>query len=190
MYGQQATNNSIGSGLLGCAGGILAGLFAGGLLLLVLSLVMAVTAAAPTPANPEDIPDLRLTLGEALLNRLAQAASNSTAVRLDILPGNRVSLAADTSVTALGVPVPVQLQGLFGLHVANQSVEVRLIDSQVLGLDLPPELTNFFDRDVALVNQNLATMLANLSTLMGAPLALTGLGTTETDLWLEIRETP
>jgi hypothetical protein len=111
-------------------------------------------------------------------------------VHLDILPGNQVSLAADTSVTALGVPVPVQLQGLFGLHVANQSVEVRLIDSQVLGLDLPPELTNFFDRDVALVNQNLATMLANLSTLMGAPLALTGLGTTETDLWLEIRETP
>ncbi len=151
---------------------------------------MAVMAAAPTPASPEGIPDLRLTLGEAFLNRLAQATSNSTGVRLDILPGNRVSLTADTSVTASGVPVPVQLQGLFGLHVTNQSIEVRLIDSQVSGLDVPPELTHFFERDVALVNQNLATMLANLSTLMGAPLTLTGLGTTETDLWLEIRETP
>lgn len=191
MYDQSIPKgDSVGYGLLGCAGGVLAGLFGGGILLLVLSLFMAIMAAAPRPVSTDDIPDLRLNLSETLLNRLAQAENQTSGVHLDILPGNRVGLTADTSVSALGVSVPVQIQGLFGLQITNQALEVRLIDSQVSGFDLPPEMTNFFEQDVAVVNQNLAEMLTHLSTLMDAPLTLTGLGSTDTELWLEIKETP
>lgn len=191
MYDQSIPkDDSVGYGLLGCAGGILAGLFGGGILLLVVSLVLAVMAAAPRPASTEDIPDLRLNLSETLLNRLIQAENQAPGVHLDILPGNRVGLTADTSVSALGVSVPVQIQGLFGLQITNQALEVRLIDSQVSGFALAPEMTHFFEQDVAAVNQNLAGVLTNLSSLMGAPLTLTGLGTTDTELWLEIKETP
>jgi hypothetical protein len=154
-----------------------------------LSTILAVTATALSPSSTDDVPDLRLSLSEAVLNRLAQAESQSPGVSLDILPGNRVGLTADTSLSAFGASVPVQVQATFGLQIANQSIEVRLIDSQVSGIALPPEMTHFFEQDVALVNQKLAGMLANLSTLMGVPLTLTGLGTTDTELWLEIRET-
>jgi hypothetical protein len=191
MYDQPISrDDSVGYGLAGCAGGILAGIFGGGILLLVLSMILAITATTPVPMPTEDVPDLRLNLSEPLLNRLAQAQSQAPGVHLDILPGNRVGLTADTSVSAFGVSVPVQIQGLFGLQITNQAIEVRLIDSQVSGITLPPEMTHFFEQDVAAVNQNLAEIITNLSTLMGAPLTLTGLGTTDTELWLEIRETP
>jgi hypothetical protein len=132
-----------------------------------------------------------VTLAEIALNQLAQNSADNQ-VQLDILPGNQVKLAADTSVSAFGVSVPVQVTGLFGVSITGQSsLEVRLMDVQVSGVELPPELSrDFFNSPLSTLNQDLNRMLGNASSLLGVPLVLTGLGTTDTELWLEARVEP
>lgn len=183
--------DSPGYGLLGCAGGILLGLLGGGLLLMLASLVAAVIAPIPAPAETASAPGLRLTMSEASLNQFAQSTAGAPA-QLDLLPGNQVSLTSDTSVTAFGVTLPVQIKGHFGLQITPQStVEVRLIQADVSGVDLPPETTaRMFDSQLPALNQNLNQILVEASTVLGAPLTLTGLGTTDTELWLEARLAP
>lgn len=180
-------NNSSGCGFFGCIAGLFFGFFGGGVLLLLVSLAWATATADPIPPSHENIADMRVTLGEEFLNRIAQQNATNP-VKLDLLPGNQIRLDADTTVTAMGVSIPVNIQGLFGLQVNNQAVELRLIDAQVTGIDLPPELNNLFSEDVAKANQDLTQVLNNLSTLMGVPITLTGLGTTDTDIWLEAHE--
>ncbi|MCK6630187.1 MAG: hypothetical protein L6R45_34050 [Anaerolineae bacterium] len=184
-------SDSPGYGLLGCAGGILVGLLGGGLLLVLASLVVAVIAPAPTLAETASVPGLRLTMNEASLNQFAQSTAGAP-VQLDLLPGNQVNLTSDTSVTAFGVTLPVQITGRFGLQITPQStVEVRLIQADVSGVDLPPETTaSMFDSQLPALNQSLNQMLVEASTVLGAPLTLTGLGTTDTEFWLEARLVP
>lgn len=183
--------NSIGKGLLGCAGGILLGLLGGGLLLVLASLVIAVMAPTPTAPETAAVPGLRVTMSEASLNQFAQRTAGGP-VQLDLLPGNQINLTSDTSVTAFGVTVPVQITGRFGLQITPQStVEVRLIEAGVSGVDLPPETTaSLFDSQLPALNQSLNKILVEAATQLGTPLALTGLGTTDTELWLEARMAP
>jgi hypothetical protein len=180
-------NTSGGYGFLGCIAGLFFGFIGGGVLLLLVSLAWATATADPAPPSHKNIADMRVRLGEEFLNRIAQQNATNP-VKLDLLPGNQIRLDADTTVTAMGVSIPVNIQGLFGLQVNNQAVELRLIDAQVTGIDLPPELNNLFSEDVAKANQDLTQVLNNLSTLMGVPITLTGLGTTDTNIWLEARE--
>lgn len=186
-----AADDSMGYGFWGCAAGLLAGFFGGGLLLFFLSLALAINATVPIAPTAEAAPDLRVTLAETALNQLAQNNA-AEGVQLDILPGNQVNMLAHTTVSAFGVAVPVQLKGLFGIQITNQSsLEVRLIEAQVPGFDLPPEvMRDFFNGPLAMVNQNLNGTLRNASAGLGVPLVLTGLGTTDTELWLEARATP
>ncbi len=136
-------------------------------------------------------PDLRLTVREEALNQFAQSTTE-TPVQLDLMPGNQVSMKADTSVSAFGMTVPVQITGLFGVQITPQSsLEVRLIQANVSGVDLPQDsLAASFNDPLAAINQNLNEMVKNSSTLLGVPLVLTGLGTTDTALWLEARTQP
>jgi hypothetical protein len=192
MYDQPSSpQDSVGYGLLGCAGGILIGLLGGGLLLILASLAMALIAPIPTPVESDSIPGLRLTLGEASLNQFAQNTAGSP-VQFDLLPGNQLNMQANTTVSAFGVAVPAQISGRFGLQITPQStIEVRLIQADISGVDLPPETTaSLFDSQLPVINQNLNEWLTEASTLLGAPLTLTGLGTTDTELWLEARVTP
>jgi hypothetical protein len=191
MYEPQVSDDSIGYGLWGCAGGLLAGFLGGGLLLILLSLALAITATLPTPTGVETTPDVRLTVAEIALNQFAQNAA-AHGVQLDLLPGNQVSLVADMTVSAFGVAVPVQVTSLFGVQIINQSsLEVRLIDTQVSGVDLPPEVTtDFFSSPLSTINQDLNGVLGTASTLLGFPLVLTGLGTTDSELWLEAHTNP
>lgn len=180
-------NNSSGCGFLGCIAGLFFGFLGGAILLLLVSLAWATATTDLVPPANENIADVRVTVGEDFLNRIAQQRSTNP-VKLDLLPGNQIRLDADTVVTTMGISIPVKIQGLFGLQVNNQAVELRLIDAKVSGIDIPLELNNLFSNDVARANQDLAQVLSNLSTLVGTPITLTGLGTTDTDIWLEARE--
>lgn len=191
MYESAPPNDSPGYGLFGCAGGILAGLLGGGILLLVASLVLALNTTVSPVTGLGATPDLRLTVREEALNKFAQNTAK-TPVQLDLLPGNQVSMKANSTVSALGVTVPVQISGLFGVQITPQStIEVRLIQANVSGVDIPQDtLVASFNDPLAAINQNLNEMIKNSSTLLGAPLVLTGLGTTDTTLWLEARTHP
>jgi hypothetical protein len=186
-----ARDDSIGYGFWGCAGGILAGLVGGGLLLVVVSLVMALTTAIPAAAQADAIPDLRLTISEDTINQVAQNSAGSP-VQLDLLPANQVNMKADTTISTFGVTVPVQISALFGVQISPQSsIEVRLIEANVAGFDVPPEtLADLFNGPLSTINQDLNTMIVNASTRLGVPLVLTGLGTTDTELWLEAHTAP
>ncbi|MCL4300870.1 MAG: hypothetical protein KJ077_34355 [Anaerolineae bacterium] len=191
VYESPPPPDSIGYGLLGCAGGILAGFLGGALLLLLASLGMALNGPVSPAASPGAGPDLRLTVQEEALNQFAQS-TNESPVQLDLLSGNQVRMTADTSVSAFGMTVPVQIIGLFGVQITPQSaLEVRLIQANVSGVDLPQDtLAASFDDPLAAINQNLNEMVKNGSTLLGFPLVLTGLGTTDTTLWIEAQAQP
>jgi hypothetical protein len=179
-------DDSVGHGVLGCISGILAGLVGGGLLLAGLSLALALLAPIPQASQSGASPALRVTLGEASLNKIARQTAGGP-VQLDILPGNQISFKTDTTVSVLGTAVPVQLTGLFGVQITPQSIiEVRLIKADVSGFDLPQEtIAASFNGPVSALNQNLNQVVQTASTILGAPLILSGLGTTDTELWLE-----
>lgn len=180
---------AISAGLLGCAGGGLLGLFGGALLLALLAFGLAL--AAPVPALPGSAgPDLRLELHEAFLNRFAQSAAGSDTTQVDILPGSQARLATEVTVSAFGITTPVQVTGLLGMQLTGQSINVRLIDTQVSGLELPPEMSDVFSADLLTLNQDLNAALANISQIMGTAITLTGLGTTDTEVWLEAQAGP
>ena len=186
-----APADSISYGFWGCAGGILVGLVGGGLLLVVVSLVMALNTAIPAATQADAIPDLRLTISEDIINHVARNSAGSP-VQLDLLPANQVDMKADTTISTFGVTVPVQISALFGVQLSPQSsIEVRLIEANVAGFDVPQDaLADLFNSPLSTVNQDLNTMIVNASTGLGVPLTLTGLGTTGTELWLEARTAP
>jgi hypothetical protein len=159
-------------------------------LLALLSVAWAVIAPIPA-AEASASPDLRMTIAEGPLNQFAQNSAGSP-VQLDLLPGNQVNLKSDASVSAFGVTVPVQITGRFGLQITSQSrLEVRFIEANVSGIDLAPEMVaGLFDSQLPAVNQDLNRLVENAATGLGMPLILTGLGTTDTELWLEARTTP
>ncbi|NJN97740.1 MAG: hypothetical protein HC875_28505, partial [Anaerolineales bacterium] len=73
----------------------------------------------------------------------------------------------------------------------QSTVEVRLIEAGISGVELPPETTaSLFDSQLPALNQSLNQMLVEAATQLGTPLALTGLGTTDSELWLEARLAP
>jgi hypothetical protein len=96
----------------------------------------------------------------------------------------------ETELSLLGAVVPVEVSGLFGLQLSGQSLEVQLIDTQLAGLNLPPELADFFSANLPTLNQEVNEALQEISTDLGRPIKLTGLGTTDTELWFEAREAP
>ena len=144
--------------------------------------------ATVTPP-PFTSPDLALTLNENLLNRVAQSSMDEAA-RVDLLPGNQFRVIIDTQFSVLGTVVPIQVTGLFGLQLVENSLRVNLIDTQVAGLDLPPELADVFSADLPALNQEINQALQELLTGLGTPITITSLTTTDTELRLEARQSP
>jgi hypothetical protein len=187
---QLSTSDSIGYGSLGCAGGLLLGLFGGGLLLVLLSLGWAVVSPAPAPAPAAGAgSDLRLTLSEPFLNRVVRD-SMGEAAQVDVLPDNQLSVSLEADASELGLPISIPVMALFELQLLGQSLNLSLVDVQVSGFTAPPQLLNFFNDRVPVVNRNLNMALEELSNTLGAPLVLTGLGTDQTSFWVEAREAP
>lgn len=188
---QSSLEGSVGCGSLGCAGGLLLGLFGGGLLLILLSLGLALTGPVPSlaaSANPND-PDLRLTLHENFLNHVVQDTMDETA-RLDLRPGNQLSVTSQAELSAFGVPTSVQVITVFELQLVGASLELQLLDVEVSGLNLPVDLNELFEEDLSLVNQDLRAAFDEMATALGRPIVLTGLSTDETNLTIEGREAP
>lgn len=184
------SQDPVGCGLSGCLGGLILGLFGGGVLLVLAALVAATTAPLPAPTpNPQPGPDLRVTITESFLNRFAEQPAEGS-VSIDILPNNQVQLIADTSLEAFGLTTPVQITGLFELQLTPQTLQVQLLETQVSGLSLPPELADFFSEDILLVNQDLSSMVNDISNVLGTPVILSNLSTTDTQIQLEIKEAP
>lgn len=175
---------------LGCLGGILAGLLGGAVLLIVLSIVNAVTTDLP-PASPTppDQADLQITVDEAFLNRYIEQPVDGAA-SIDILPGNQARVVADTGVEVFGAIVPIQVIGTFALQPKGQTIEIVLIDTQISGFDLPLDLSGIFSEDIALVNQELNAAIDEMAATVGAPVAITGLTTSDNAIRLEFREFP
>ena len=175
---------------LGCLGGILAGLLGGAVLLIVLSIVNAVTTDLP-PASPTppDQADLQITVDEAFLNRYIEQPVDGAA-SIDILPGNQARVVADTGVEVFGAIVPIQVIGTFALQPKGQTIEIVLIDTQISGFDLPLDLSGIFSEDIALVNQELNAAIDEMAATVGAPVAITGLTTSDNAIKLEFREFP
>ena len=157
-------------------------------MLVAVALVMANAASIPTlnPAVPSQ-PNLSITIEESFLNRYAEQPT-AGAVAIDILPNNQVQLIANTNPQIFGIETPVQITGLFQIQLAPQNLFVELVDTQVLGIPLPPELSNFFSQDLTLINQNLDGLVAEISRVLGVPVTLSNLHTTNSQIQLEIRE--
>ena len=107
---------------------------------------------------------------------------------MNVVPRNQVELVVDTVLQGFGLNVPAQITGRFEIQLASQTLAVRLVDTQVQGLQLPPELTDVFSRDVPLINQNLQTMINEMSQRMGISIIFTGLSTDENGIQIEARE--
>ena len=187
-YQNSSREDPVGCTLAGCLGGGLLGLFGGGLFLILLAVILAIFRPDPTlEATPPDRPDLRANISEALLNRFAEQPAEGS-VRVNVLPENQVELIVDTVIQGFGVNVPAQIIGLFEIQLANQTLAVRLLDTQVQGLQLPPELLDIFSSEVPLINQNLQTMVNEMSQRLGIAIIFTSLRTDENGIQIEARE--
>jgi hypothetical protein len=177
-----------GYGAIGCAVGMVVGMFGCGLLLIVLAFISAsrpVSAEAPGTAHP----DLRLTVQEEFFSRFVQSAT-ADVIQVDVMPGNRISVTMETMVSAFGQSLPIEVVPVFGLQAAGQALEVRLIDLQVKGVTLTPELEEVIAQNLPDINQRANQMLQNLSAALGMPIVITGLGTSDEEFWLEGRGAP
>jgi len=181
--------SSLGCGVLGCLGDLIGAFFAGVIGLVLLSTVVALIA--PVPAlTTSATPDVRLTVSESFLNRFVRSATTDESVQVDVLPGGQAKFIVDTSISALGVSIPVQLTGLFDLQSTGRSLEIHLLETQVSELALPPELTDFFAKSLTEVNDELNVATSNLSTALGVPLNFVGVGSDASTFWLEATLTP
>ena len=182
------SGDEAGWGIFGCLSGLILGTLGGVVLLVVASLLMALFGASPLPGpTPPGKPDLRVTLEENFINRFAAQPTAET-VKLDVLPGNQVKLTVDTTVEALGLQVPVQLTGLFQVQYVGQTLQVALLDTQVVGVSVPLDLTGYFAQNTATINQELNLMVSELSKTFNAPVVITNLNTTDNQILLDIRE--
>lgn len=182
------SGDEAGWGVFGCLSGLVLGLVGGVLLLVVASLIVSLFGASPTPGpTPPGKPDLRITLEENFINRFAAQPTAET-VNLDVLPGNQVKLTVDTTVEALGLQVPVQLTGLFQVQYVGQTLQVALLDTQVVGVSIPLDLSGYFSQNSAAINQELNLMVSEISNAFNAPVIITNLNTTDNQILLDIRE--
>jgi hypothetical protein len=166
----------------------LLGFLGSALILLSLAFYSALNVKVPDIPPPlSSNPDLRITITENFLNRFAQQTAGDT-VSVDVLTGNRVQILANTTVQAFGVQVPVQITGLFEIRLVGQSLQVVLLDTRVAGIDV--ELADFFSADLAILNQNVQAALDELAANVGVPVAATGLSTTDSQIIIEVTETP
>jgi hypothetical protein len=187
-YQNSSREDPVGCTLAGCLGGGLLGLFGGGLFLILLAVILAVFGSDPTlEATPPDQPDLRANISESFLNRFVEQPAEGS-IRVNVLPDNQVELIVDTLIQGLGVNVPAQIIGRFEIQLAEQTLAVRLVDTQVQGLQLPPELIDIFSNDIPLINQNLQTMVNEMSQRLGISIRFTGLRTDENGIHIEARE--
>jgi hypothetical protein len=187
-YQYSSREDPVGCTLVGCLGGGLLGLFGGGLFLILLAVILALFRPDPTlEVTPPDRPDLRANISEDFLNRFVEQPAEGS-VRVNVLPDNQVELIVDTVIQGFGVSVPAQIIGRFEIQLAEQTLAVRLIDTQVQGVQLPPELTDVFSSDVPLMNQNLQTMVNEMSQRLGISISFTGLRTDENGIQIEARE--
>ena len=186
----ETQSQATGCGWLGCLGGILAGLLGGAALLIVLSLINAVTSSIPpTHPTPPDQADLQIMVDEAFLNRFIEQPADGAA-SIDILPGNQVRLVTDTGVEVFGAIVSIQVIGTFALQPKGQTIEIILLDTQISGIDLPLDLSGIFNEDITLVNQQLSAAIDEMAATLGTPVVITGLTTNDTTINLEFREFP
>lgn len=184
MIEQSATNNT--GCALGCLGGLLLGLLGGAALAVIYTLATAVLAPDPQiTAAPPTAAHLSITLTEDFLNRFVEQPANGS-FKVDVQPDNRVRVNTGTVVQAMGVAVPVQVTGLFGLTATPQALQVKLLNTQVTGINL--DLTGIFDEDITLMNQNMATMVRNISQAMGVAVSPLRLTTTNTTIQVDLRE--
>jgi hypothetical protein len=166
----------------------LLGFLGSALILILLAFYSAVDTEVPDiPPPRSSSPDLRITITEDFLNRFAQQTTGDT-ISIDVLPGNRVQILANTAVEAFGVQVPVQIIGLFEIQLVGQSLQVTHLDTQVAGIDL--NLGDFFSADLTILNQNVQATLDELAANVGVPVTATGLSTTESQILIEVTETP
>jgi hypothetical protein len=187
---QLRTSDSIGCSSLGCAGGLLLGLFGGGLLLVLLSLGWAAVSPLPAPAPAAGTgSDLRLTLSEPFLNRVVRDSMGETA-QVDVWPDNQLSVSLEADASELGLPISIPVMALFELQLLGQSLNLSLVDVQVSGFTAPPQLLSLINDRTLVVNRDLNMALEELSNTLGTPLVLTGLGTDQTSFWIEAREAP
>lgn len=179
----------LGCGLLGCLGGLIAGLLGGAILLALVSFLNALTAPLPVlaPALPNQA-NIRITITEDFLNRFIESPTDGGTAQVNLLPNNQLRVTTRTTLPLLALPV--EIVGLFQLQAAGQTLEVRLLDTQVTGVDLPPEMQGLLNPDISAVNQDLSQAVEAVSQQVGAPVVITGLETTETELRLELREFP
>lgn len=177
-----------GFGAIGCAAGLVVGMFGCGLLLILLAFISASGPVSVEPAQTTD-PDLRLTMQEEFFNRFVQSSTAET-IQVDVMPGNRVSVAMDTTISAFGQNLSIEVVPVFGLQAAGHALEVRLIDLQANGVAMTPELEATVTQNLPDINQRANQMLQNLSSALGMPIVITGLGTGEREFWLEARSTP
>ena len=140
--------------------------------------------------NTTSTPDVRLTVSESFLNRFVRTSTADESIQVDILPGGQFKFIVDTSVSVLGISIPVQLTGLFDLQSTGQSLQVRLLETQVSDMTLPPELTDFFAGSLSDVNNELNLATARMSTALGVPLNFVGVGSDGGTFWLEATVTP
>jgi hypothetical protein len=182
-------NRSIGCGLAGCAGGLVLGLLGGGLLLALLALGFALDATVPPPPRAAPSPDLRLTLSEDFLGRALQESAGEP-VNVDILPGNQIRARFQTELEMFGAPSPVQFEALFELQLIGPRLAVALLDAQLVGVDVPLEMTDLLDDDLPAINEDVNQVVQEVSSALGTDVILTGLGSDETTLWFEAREAP
>ncbi|MCB0167259.1 MAG: LmeA family phospholipid-binding protein [Anaerolineae bacterium] len=186
----EAQPRTTGCVWLGCLGGLLTGLLGGAGLLIILSLINAVTTSLPpTNPTPPDQADLQITVDEAFLNRFIDQPVDGAA-SIDILPGNQARVVADMGVEVFGATVPIQVIGTFALQPKGQTIEIVLIDTQISGVNLPLDLSDIFSEDIALVNQELSAAIDEMAATIGAPVVITGLTTSDNAIRLEFREFP
>jgi hypothetical protein len=164
------------------------GLVGGGLFLVILALTLAVLRPDPVlEPTPPGRPDLRATIGENFLNRFIEQPAEGS-VRVNVISNNQVEIIADTIIQGFGLNVPAQIVGRFEIELANQSLVIRLLDTQVQGIELPPELVDVFSSEIPLINQNLQMMTEQISQRLGIPITFTGLRTDENQIQIEVRE--
>jgi hypothetical protein len=129
-------------------------------------------------------------VSESFLNRFVRTSTADESVQVDILPGGQFKFIVDTSVSVLGASIPVQLTGLFDLQTTGQSLEVRLLETQVADMPLPPELADFFAGSLSNVNRELNTAVSSMSTALGVPLNFVGVDSDGSTFWLEATVRP
>jgi hypothetical protein len=167
---------------------MLFGILGSALLLITLAFFTAVFSSVPAvPAPSATNPDFRIRLTEDFLNRFAEQPADGT-TQVDILPANQVRLIVDIPVDVFGVPLPVQLVGLFQIELMPPTISVSLLDTQVSGANL--NLSGMFTEDIVSINQDLQAALDEVSELLGIPVGITGLQTSDSAIQLELTEVP